>query len=428
MRPSLNNESKDNDNHFPAKQSLRFTSINSINRKLTEYENVLKYAQNQINMIVNGGSDIFDNAFKFDFDIFEFMNYTNRPLLVLGVYLLQNAPIFDKLFSNNKVNLLSCAHFLDLCEKLYQKNPYHNHIHATDVMQFNLILLSSSFIKYHFEDYELLAAFMSAVAHDIGHIGKNNDFLIKSQHKLAVKFNNVSCLENYHIEQFHQTLQDNKANWIKHFGDKTQKYMIDIVEYGILGTDMGVYHNQIKKTLKESYNQEWVKKSYQTKLSFDEKKFIVRAMLHLSDISNPMRPFKTCQRWAHRVNEEFFSQGDAMKELGLEISMGCDRNKTDVIKNQNGFVQFCVKPLTESLSKLISELDWCLNNIDSNTQKWANLKKEQEQEQEPKEILNEIATKQKIESDNKIIENENESPSTTETSSFNSNQSTGNLI
>ena len=114
-----------------------------------------------------------------------------------------------------------------------------------------------------------------------------------------------------------------------------------------------------------------------------------------------------------------------MKELGLEISMGCDRNKTDVIKNQNGFVQFCVKPLTESLSKLISELDWCLNNIDINTQKWTNLKKEQEQE--PKEILNEIATKQKIESENKI-ENENESPSTTETSSFNSNQSTGNLI
>ena len=34
---------------------------------------------------------------------------------------------------------------------------------------------------------------------------------------------------------------------------------------------MGVYHNEIKKTLKETYNEEWVKKSYQTKLSFDEK-------------------------------------------------------------------------------------------------------------------------------------------------------------
>lgn len=292
-----------------AKQALRFTSINSINRKLTEYENVLKYAQNQISMIINGGSDIFENVFKFDFDIFEFINYTNRPLLVLGVYLLQNASIFEKLFNNNKVSLLSCAHFLDLCEKLYQKNPYHNNIHATDVMQFNTVLLSSSFAKYHFEDYELLAAFMSAVAHDIGHIGKNNDFLIKSKHKLALKFNNISCLENYHIEQFHQTLQDNsKANWIKHFGDKTQKYMIDIVEYAIIGTDMGVYHNDIKKTVKETYNQEWVKKSYETKLSFDEKKFIIRAMLHLSDISNPMRPFQTSKKWANRVNEEFFSQ------------------------------------------------------------------------------------------------------------------------
>lgn len=115
-----------------------------------------------------------------------------------------------------------------------------------------------------------------------------------------------------------------------------------------------------------------------------------------------------------------------MKELGLEVSTGCDRTKTDLIKNQNGFVQFCVKPLTESLSKLISELDWCLNNVDINTQKWTNLKKEQEQKQE---TLNGIATKQKIESSIKIEnENENESPSTTETSSFNSNQSAGNLI
>ena len=204
---------------------------------------------------------------------------------------------------------MSCAHFLDLCEKLYVDNPYHNKIHATDVMQFNMILLSSSYIKYHFQDYELLAAFMSAVAHDIGHIGKNNDFLVKSKHNLAKKFNNVSCLEMYHIEQFHQTLQDNsKANWIKHFDDKIQKYIIDIVEYAILGTDMGIYHNQIKNTLKQKYNKQFIKKSYQNKLSFENKKFIIRAMLHLSDISNPMRTFKVCQKWANRVNQEFFKQ------------------------------------------------------------------------------------------------------------------------
>eukprot|EP01084_Bolivina_argentea_P186852 321973_1 len=368
---SNNNESKDND-LCPARQQLRFTSINSINRKLTKRENVLKYAEEQIEIIIKN-SNILDDAFKYEFDIFEFINYTHRPLLVLGIYLLKKSFIFSKLFNKNKVNLFQCAHFLDLCEKLYQNNPYHNNIHATDVMQFNMILLSSSYIASHFEDYECLAAFMSAVAHDCGHVGKNNDFLIKSKHNLAITYNNISCLENYHIQQFHQTITINsKANWIKYFGQKTQKYIIDIVEYAIIGTDMGIYHNQIKQQLKEKYTNQFVQK--QNKLTFEQKKFIIRSMLHLSDISNPARPFNIAKAWANRVNKEFFQQGDAMKEMGLEISTGCDRNKTDVIKNQFGFVNFCVKPLTQSLSVMINELDWCLTNMDINTIKWNKLK------------------------------------------------------
>eukprot|EP01083_Nonionella_stella_P187184 687172_1 len=382
---SLPNDSKETDTESqfdslaplaPHPLSLRFTSINSINRKIIVPEDVLKFAQDAIDTI-SKDSTVFDDAFTYQFDIFELTNYTQRPLLVLGVYLLSNASIFSSLFEENKVNLMQCAHFLDLCEKLYQTNPYHNHIHATDVMQFNMSLLASSFIHSHFEDYECLAAFMSAVAHDIGHIGKNNDFLVKSKHDLAIKFKNISCLENYHIEQFHQTITANsKGNFIKHFDTKTQHLMIDIVEYAILGTDMGVYHNEIKKTLRDHYTKEFVAKSSDQTLTFEQKKFLIRSMLHLSDISNPMRPFDTAKEWAHRVNEEFFKQGDAMKEMGLEISMGCDRSKTDVAKNQNGFVNFCVKPLTLSLSLMIAELKECVENMDANAVKWAAFKEE----------------------------------------------------
>eukprot|EP01083_Nonionella_stella_P246356 855423_1 len=93
---SNNNESKDND-LCPARQQLRFTSINSINRKLTKRENVLKYAEEQIEIIIKN-SNILDDAFKYEFDIFEFINYTHRPLLVLGIYLLKKSFIKCKLF------------------------------------------------------------------------------------------------------------------------------------------------------------------------------------------------------------------------------------------------------------------------------------------------------------------------------------------
>eukprot|EP00485_Elphidium_margaritaceum_P009255 CAMPEP_0202692632 /NCGR_PEP_ID=MMETSP1385-20130828/6965_1 /ASSEMBLY_ACC=CAM_ASM_000861 /TAXON_ID=933848 /ORGANISM="Elphidium margaritaceum" /LENGTH=437 /DNA_ID=CAMNT_0049348205 /DNA_START=16 /DNA_END=1329 /DNA_ORIENTATION=- len=413
------------------KPSLRFTSINSINQYITHHENVLQFAEQQIASIV-AKSTLLNDAFRYEFDIFEFANYTNRPLLVLGVYLLKNSDRFASLFASNKVDLLACAHFLDLCDKLYQKNPYHNNIHATDVMQFNMVLLSSKFCAKYFTDYELLTAFMSAAAHDIGHIGKNNDFLVKTSHALAQRFNNVSCLENYHIEQFHQTITDNsRANWIKNFDDETQHYIIDLVEYAIIGTDMGVYHNTIKATLKETYNAEFMDKlntSASSSLSVEQKQFIIRAMLHMSDISNPMRTFPVCRQWATRVNDEFFAQGDVMRTMSVEISPGCDRTKCDLLKNQNGFVTYCVLPLATSLSVLIDELQWCLQSTQNNRKKW----QQEPQTKQSDEVSsndasqNEKLVKRKSGNSGKIPQSpsvDSTPASPTTASSFNSNQS-----
>ena len=270
-------------------------------------QDTLQIAQKTIDKIWKK-SNVLNKAFSYEFDIFELVEYTERPLLVLGVYLLTHSSVFSKLFKKNTASLQKCARFLDLCEKLYKKkNPYHNSIHGADVVQFNHILLCSSFMQRHFTDYECLASFMSAVAHDIGHLGKNNDFLIKSQHALAIKFKNISCLEQYHVEQFYQTLFNHgNANWIEDFEDDIQQNIIDIVEFAIIGTDMEVYHNAIKSELSGKYTKEFV--GHMSELSKEEKKFLIRSCLHLSDISNPMRLFPTSRKWAARVNDEFFAQ------------------------------------------------------------------------------------------------------------------------
>lgn len=156
------------------------------------------------------------------------------------------------------------------------------------------------------------------------------------------------------------------ANWMQHFDEDQQHHMISIMEYAVLGTDMGLYHNPIRTALKDTYTESWVTASYERTLSMEEKKFVVRAMLHLSDISNPMRPFKVGWEWANRVNQEFFAQGDEMKAMKLEVTKNCDRDQTTIVSNQSGFVQFCLKPLAELMSVLIHELEECLENIPVN--------------------------------------------------------------
>merc|ERR1712241_1576463 len=153
---------------------------------------------------------------------------------------------------------------------------------------------------------------------------------------------------------------------MQYLGEDIQQQMISIMEYAVLGTDMGLFHNSIRSTLKETYTKQWVIELHDRQLTMQEKKFVIRAILHLSDISNPMRTFNVSYEWARRVNEEFFAQGDEMKAMKLEVPKMCDRNQTTIISNQIGFIEYCLKPLAQSMSLMIVELEGCLGNIPEN--------------------------------------------------------------
>ncbi len=48
----------------------------------------------------------------------------------------------------------------------------------------------------------------------------------------------------------------------------------------------------------------------------------------------------------------FFVQGDQERELGLPVSLLCDRNRVEVPKSQLTFLEYVVKPMFEVLAGL----------------------------------------------------------------------------
>lgn len=67
--------------------------------------------------------------------------------------------------------------------------------------------------------------------------------------------------------------------------------------------------------------------------------------LKCADISHTAKPPSLHLEWTRRVTEEFCKQGDKEKALHLPVSPAMDREKTDLVKSQFGFISFLVLPL-----------------------------------------------------------------------------------
>ena len=81
-------------------------------------------------------------------------------------------------------------------------NPYHNNLHATDVLQTTHWLISQTGVKERLSDLEIFALLFSAIIHDYDHTGTTNNFHVQSSSNLAIMYNDKAVLENHHVSSF----------------------------------------------------------------------------------------------------------------------------------------------------------------------------------------------------------------------------------
>ncbi|KAM3178146.1 cAMP-specific 3',5'-cyclic phosphodiesterase 4D [Hymenolepis weldensis] len=104
------------------------------------------------------------------------------------------------LFQTFSINPTTFVTYILRLEAAYHSsNPYHNHVHAADVVQAVHVLLQAETLANVFSDIEILSSIFASAIHDVHHPGLTNQFLVNIGHKLALLYNDASVLENHHL-------------------------------------------------------------------------------------------------------------------------------------------------------------------------------------------------------------------------------------
>lgn len=312
-----------------------------------------------------------------DYDVFDLQttmsggisgeNLRNQPdggALYITMYALVYKWQFMQKFNIDENKFLN---WLSIVEAGYHPNPYHNSMHAADVLHIAHYCLGpgGGQAKLKCSDEKVLAALLTGCVHDFNHPGINNAFHVRCQNYLAVLFNDRSVNENIHASSVFELMRMDKFNVLSSFkGEAYDRIRDDIVEF-ILGTDMGL-HAMILMRFKKRFEETDGKLH---KLDSDVNLGITMCV-KLADISNCGRPQKLYHGWCNVIVDEFFQQGDRERLQGMAVSPFMDRFTTVMAKGQIGFMNYIVAPLFECIAEWLEGLSVASSLAEENKGFW----------------------------------------------------------
>lgn len=295
------------------------------------------------------------------FPIFSLGAETSNPLTALAYRIFESSNLFD-LFKLPKRKFL---HFFYALESGYRDLPYHNRVHAADVVQ-GVWYLSTQGI-HDFEPpikvsnvacsnslaavipaLELMALYLAAAMHDYDHPGKSNAFLVATSDPLAILYNDRSVLEQHHAASSWLLFMDNDKNFISHLPQAEKLRLRFLILECILATDLSKHFDLLAtfRNLNEQTSDGKIKINWGN----DANRLLVsQILIKMVDIGNCGKPREIHLNWAENICTEFFIQGDEERAKNLPISQFMDREKPEISRLQREFMRNLVLPTAMTL-------------------------------------------------------------------------------
>lgn len=319
------------------------------------------------------------------FDAFRLAEVSNgRPLSLLGFALLKRYDIV-KHFQLDELRLVR---FLMRVEDGYPANPYHNRIHAADVLQSLHVLVARGGLRERdfCDDVSLLACYLSAIIHDFEHKGVNNDYLVRCSDALAILYNDKSPMENHHLAASFNLLAEDEYNFTRKMHHKSKEALRKQIIDMVLATDMKQHfsiHSMFQTKMQlgggrasgggggsGSHRSSNASKEDHKGPDDELKSLVLQVALKCADLGHLASPRVVHRKWVSYLEEEFFRQGDREKNNCLSVSPLMDRDKNGITKSQVGFFDIVALPLFQSFAQAFGESTPMLDAVRDNYIMW----------------------------------------------------------
>ena len=317
-----------------------------------------------------------DELNSWSFDVFAVSDMDVIPSIVRMFYELGLLDLVD---------LFKLRRFLSEVQSAYRDNPYHCFKHAFDVTHTTYLYVLSVRKQVNLSQIEMFCLLVAALVHDMDHPGVTNAYLIATRDSTALTYNDESVLENHHISRFFTLCHNNEdANILSAFDDGTYKEIRRTIIGCVLHTDMAhhfklvsrmneivtlgrkndiINGSPIKSCVIDPSNNDVVNSTFKSE---EQRQLMLSILLHCADISNAVKPKHLCVKWASRVLEEFFNQGDRERAKGMAISPMMDRESTSIGLSQINFIEFVIAPLFVQFAAIFPTMTELLGRLVEN--------------------------------------------------------------
>ncbi|XP_062402471.1 cGMP-inhibited 3',5'-cyclic phosphodiesterase 3A-like [Sardina pilchardus] len=341
-------------------------------------------------LVMEGLESLMSQINNWNFPIFSTVEKTQgrsgRILSQISYRLFEDTGLFE-IF---KIPVPEFMNYFHALESGYRDIPYHNRIHATDVLHAVWYLTtqpvpglpsllpdhssasdsdSDSGITHSHMGYllsktypaseegygclsglipalELMALYVAAAMHDYDHPGRTNAFLVATSAPQAVLYNDRSVLENHHAAAaWNLFLSQSEYNFLGNLNHVDFKRFRFLVIEAILATDLKKHFDFLAE-----FNAK-VGHDVGTGINWsneNDRLLVCQMCIKLADINGPLKCKDLHLQWTQGIVNEFYEQGDEESSLGLPISPFMDRSAPQLAKLQESFITHIVGPLCSS--------------------------------------------------------------------------------
>ncbi|XP_062050889.1 cGMP-inhibited 3',5'-cyclic phosphodiesterase 3A isoform X1 [Lepus europaeus] len=339
-------------------------------------------------LVMNNLDSIMEQLNTWNFPIFDLVENIGRKcgriLSQVSYRLFEDMGLFEAF----KIPVREFMNYFHALEIGYRDIPYHNRIHATDVLHAVWYLTTqpipglstvindhgsasdsdsdSGFTHGHMgyvfskmynvpdDRYgclsgnipalELMALYVAAAMHDYDHPGRTNAFLVATSAPQAVLYNDRSVLENHHAAAaWNLFMSRPEYNFLVNLDHVEFKHFRFLVIEAILATDLKKHFDFVAKfnaKVNDEVGIDWANEN--------DRLLVCQMCIKLADINGPAKCKELHLQWTEGIVNEFYEQGDEEASLGLPISPFMDRSAPQLANLQESFISHIVGPLCNS--------------------------------------------------------------------------------